>query len=124
MIPSQFWYAYKLDNEFDDSDANPITFIDGKIDDLLDYSFYVQTLQVDSDSEVEVFEESITEVMYRIEGISHFTLENFYTFDYLNDNADLTDDSMTELNTEWYTTISGYNTVLREQLNLNDAKLV
>ena len=75
MIPSQFWYAYKLDNEFDDSDANPITFIDGKIDDLLDYSFYVQTLQVDSDSEVEVFEESITEVMYRIEGISHFTLE-------------------------------------------------
>ena len=80
-------------------------------------------MQVDSETEAETFEDSITEVMYRIEGISHFTIEKFYTFEYLNDNADLTDYSLTELNTEWYSTITSYNTLLLDQLNLNYVKL-
>ena len=39
--------------------------------------------------------------MYRIEGISHFSIDNFYTFDYLTNEALLFDYSYEKILTKW-----------------------
>ena len=54
-------------------------------------------MPVSSSSEASDFEDSMTDIMYRIEGISHFTIENFYTFDYMSQDADLASSTETEL---------------------------
>ena len=78
-------------------------------------------MQVNSKGEVSDFEDGITEVMYRIEGISHFTITNFYTFNYLNYNSDEIDSDPTDdqLIAQWYGTFTGYNSVLLDQLSLS-----
>ena len=111
VLPNQFWYASTLIHEFKQlhrdqngsgdmpatglettaasvNMSDPKVFIDAKVTDLLTYSTEVQAMDISEDSsEVAEFEVAITEVMHRIEGISHFTIDNFYTFDYLNDYA-------------------------------------
>ena len=42
-------------------------------------------MTVGSEDDADNFEDAVIEVMYRVEGISHFAIENFYTFDYLSD---------------------------------------
>ena len=111
VLPNQFWYAYTLTHEFklnrqqeerqqqvgsngfkgDEEEvvnmADPRVFIDAKIAELLAYSREVQAMDLTdepSESKMADFLEGVTEVMYRIEGISHFTIDNFYTFDYLD----------------------------------------
>ena len=64
--------------------ADPIIFIDTEIEALLTYSEEVQAMDVGTlGDNTKEFEDAITDVMYRIEGVSHFMIENFYTFDYL-----------------------------------------
>ncbi len=48
-------------------------------------------MRVDTSSERADFETQVTDIMYRIEGISHFSIDNFYTFDYLTNEALLFD---------------------------------
>ena len=48
----------------------------------------MQAMGVQSEEEAAAFVEAVTEVMHRVEGISHFTIENFYTFDYLQSVAE------------------------------------
>ena len=134
VLPNQFWYAYTLIHEFKQhvhnngtgssmpvigSDAaslnmsDPKVFIDTKIADLLTYSAEVQAMDIGEDSSKMVeFEEAITEVMYRIEGISHFTIDNFYTFDYLNDYAHKSTPSLQKLTEQWHTTFAEYDATL------------
>jgi len=66
-------------------------------------------MPVSSSSERSDFEDTMTDVMYRIEGISHFTIENFYTFEYMSTDANLEQSSETELLNYWYDTFVGYN---------------
>ena len=66
-------------------------------------------MPVSSSSERSDFEDTMTDVMYRIEGISHFTIENFYTFEYMSTDTNLEQSSETELLNYWYDTFVGYN---------------
>ena len=66
-------------------------------------------MSVASKKEADDFEESMTEIMYRIEGISHFVIENCYTFQYINDNANLKDATEQDILNYWYNTFTGYN---------------
>ena len=50
--------------------------------------------------------------MYRVEGISHFAIENFYTFDYLSSYDTTEKPTLDELTNKWYTTFTNYNTIL------------
>ena len=43
-------------------------------------------MAVSTSDEVDDFEDSMTDIMYRIEGISHFAIEHFYTFEYMKDD--------------------------------------
>ena len=82
-------------------------FIDSKLDSLFTFSAEVQDMNVqEMGTDTSEFEDSITDVMYRIEGISHFTIENFYTFDYLTSYSELYQPSEEDLITHWHTTIS------------------
>lgn len=104
--------------------ADPKVFIEQKIAALQSYSADVQAMDVSEDSlMLSEFKEAITEVMYRIEGISHFTIENFYTFDYLNDKALAEKPSFESLTEEWHSTFAGYDAILLKQLKINQAKL-
>lgn len=104
--------------------SDPKVFIDAKIADLLTLSAEVQAMDVSEDSsKVAEFEEAITEVMYRIEGISHFTIDNFYTFDYLNDYAQKSTPSFEKLTEQWHTTFAEYDATLLKQLTLSQAKI-
>lgn len=55
------------------------------------------------------FSDNMTEIMYRIEGISHFTIEQFYGYDYLKQYSDESDPTLDTLVDTWYSTITGYN---------------
>jgi len=70
-------------------------------------------MSVNSDDDANDFEEAITEIMYRIEGISHFTIEQFYTFDYLNSYVTLYNPTFDVTLNQWYTTFIGYNTQMQ-----------
>ena len=66
-------------------------FINTKLADLtiLNYdveTIYTQSLDVSNDvaHELELFSSTMTDVMYRVEGIEHFMIQNLYSFDYLN----------------------------------------
>ena len=61
--------------------------------------------------------------MYRIEGISHFTIDNFYSFDYLNDYAQRQTPSFEKLTEQWHTTFAEYDALLLKQLILSQAKI-
>jgi len=52
--------------------------------------------------------------MHKIEGISHFSIEHFYTFDYLEDYNELLDPSYPALISHWHDTLNGYNSLMRE----------
>ena len=69
-------------------------------------------LAVSSDDGAEDFEETMTDIMYRIEGISHFAIEHFYTFDYMSEDQNLIDSTEQELLNYWYATFTGYNKML------------
>ena len=73
-------------------------------------------MAVSTEPEAEDFEDSMTDIMYRIEGISHFTIEHFYTFEYMNDDQNLADSTEQELLDYWYETFTGYNKKLLSQL--------
>ena len=61
--------------------------------------------------------------MYRIEGISHFTIDNFYTFDYLDGYAQSWKPSYEQLTEQWHTTFAEYDALLLKQILLSQAKI-
>ena len=73
-------------------------------------------MAVSSKPDASDFEESMTDIMYRIEGISHFVIENFYTFEYINDNENLVNASEQEVLNYWYSTFINYNDNMLAQL--------
>ena len=80
-------------------------FINSKIVDLQALQAQTQLNSVGADT----FEDNMTEIMYRIEGISHFTIEQFYTFNYLKPYTEENDPTLDSLMDTWYGTITGYN---------------
>ena len=80
-------------------------------------------MTVGSEDDVDDFEDAVIEVMYRVEGISHFAIENFYTFDYLSDYDTSEQPTLDELTNKWYTTFTNYNAVLLEQLKESQTKV-
>ena len=54
--------------------------------------------------------------MQRIEGIFHFTVEHFYSFEYLNEHEELFSPSLNELISYWYLTLTDYNFELMRYL--------
>ena len=80
---------------------NPTYFTDSKIAELEARQEVLQLMRVDSSSERADFEAQATDIMYRIEGISHFSIDNFYTFDYLTNEALLFDYSYEKILTKW-----------------------
>ena len=80
-------------------------------------------MTVGSEDDVDNFEDAVIEVMYRVEGISHFAIENFYTFDYLSDYATSAEPTLDELTSKWYTTFTHYNSILLEQLKVTQTKV-
>ena len=126
VLPKQFWYAKELNTEFSQyqDEGGPLSesqnFIDTKIEDLILLSNEAAVMPVSSTSEVNDFEDSMTDIMYRIEGISHFTIENFYSFQYMNEETGLFDDATeTELVNHWFATFTGYNLYMLQQLTLS-----
>ena len=73
-------------------------------------------MAVSTSDEAEDFEDSMTDIMYRIEGISHFAIEHFYTFEYMKDDQNLVDSTEQELLNYWFETFTGYNKKLLSQL--------
>ena len=80
-------------------------------------------MTVGSEDDVDDFEDAVIEVMYRVEGISHFAIENFYTFDYLSDYDTSEQPTLDELTNKWYTTFTNYNSILLEQLKVSQTKV-
>ena len=80
-------------------------------------------MTVGSEDDVDNFEDAVIEVMYRVEGISHFAIENFYTFNYLSDYDTTAQPTLNELTSKWYTTFANYNSVLLEQLKVSQKKV-
>lgn len=74
-------------------------------------------MSVDTSVERSEFESQVTDIMYRIEGISHFSIENFYTFDYLTKQALLFDYTYEQAIDTWHDTFTGYNAILLDQLS-------
>ena len=122
VLPNQFWYAKELDTDFNFYQAegvglsDPIYFIDTKIENLQTLSTEAQGMAVSTSDEVDDFEDSMTDIMYRIEGISHFAIEHFYTFEYMKDDQNLVDSTEQELLDYWYETFTGYNKKMLSQL--------
>ena len=90
------------------------------------YSEEVRAMDVSEDSsddKLAEFREGIIEVMYRIEGISHFTIDNFYTFDYLDGYAKRWKPSFDQLTEQWHTTFAEYDALLLKQILLSQAKI-
>jgi len=71
-------------------------------------------MSVDSSNDADNLEDAITDIMYRIEGISHFIIEQFYTFDYLQSYVTLNNPTVDAIINEWYTTFIGYNSQMQE----------
>ena len=80
-------------------------------------------MTVGSEDDADNFEDAVIEVMYRVEGISHFAIENFYTFDYLSDYDASEQPTLDELTSKWYTTFTNYNAILLEQLKVSQTKV-
>jgi len=51
--------------------------------------------------------------MHQIEGISHFTINELYTFSYLSSYVTQMDPTYTQLISQWYDVFVGYNTNLQ-----------
>lgn len=73
--------------------------------DLKVYQEEMQDMKVSSSEELAEFEEAVTDVMYRIEGVSHFTIDHFFNFDYLRNYEQLLSPSIDMLIDQWYTTL-------------------
>ena len=80
-------------------------------------------MTVGSEDDADNFEDAVIEVMYRVEGISHFAIENFYTFDYLSDYDTTDHPTLNELTSKWYTTFTNYNSILLAQLKVSQKKV-
>ena len=80
-------------------------------------------MTVGSEDDVDNFEDAVIEVMYRVEGISHFAIENFYTFDYLSSYDTSEQPTLNELTSKWYSTFTNYNSILLEQLKVSQTKV-
>lgn len=141
VLPNQFWYAYELSKDFTDlqakygsamttsseSLANPQIFADNKIEDLVELIEGIQTSPMNTKGDRNDFEDDITRVLHHIEGVSHFTINQFYTFSYLNYDSEISESATIQtydsLIDEWYSIFTGYNAVLLDQLALTSTKI-
>lgn len=123
VLPHQFWYAATMEKEYEDLYAaglsklnkrDPIYFIDGKINALSIEQGALLAMEVTSDEDEVVFEQSIAEILHRVEDISHFSVEHFYSFNYLESYNELLDPSYPDLINHWHDTFNNYNSLMRE----------
>ena len=123
VYPHQYFYAAELDNDYEDlyasglsklNQRDPKYFIDTKIEDLSKQLGSLLVLDVANSDDEAVFEESISDILHRVEGISYFTIKNFYSFEYLESYNELLDPTYTDLIKNWYDTFNQYNSLMRE----------
>ena len=80
-------------------------------------------MSINSSEDADDFEAALTEIMYRIEGIAHFTIDQFYNFDYLSPFVSLYNPSVDTTVNEWFSVFRGYNNQMIEQLVLCQTKI-
>ena len=74
-------------------------------------------MSINSSEDADDFEAALTEIMYRIEGIAHFTIDQFYNFDYLSPFVSLYNPSVDTTVNEWFSVFRGYNNQMIELYN-------
>jgi hypothetical protein len=80
-------------------------------------------MSINSSEDADDFEDAMTEIMYRIEGIAHFAIDQFYRFDYLGPFVTLYNPTVDTTINEWYSVFRGYNNQMIEQLSLCQSKI-
>jgi len=70
-------------------------------------------MSVISDDDVSSFDDNLSDILHRIEGISHFTIDKFYSFDYLNSYAVQNDPTYVQLISHWHDVMNGYNSAIQ-----------
>ena len=55
--------------------------------------------------------DTLTDIMYRIEGIEHFAIANLYSFEYFNDEQIVSQDSLSlnEIISQWFSNLREVN---------------
>ena len=61
--------------------------------------------------------ETMTDIMYQIEGIGHFVIDNLFHFEYLNQQSGLNQASLATIADQWYTTLRQFNAQLLQELS-------
>ena len=106
VIPNQLWFFDTLPTEYERIQAegiatvsiqDPMYFIDTKILELSAMQGHLFGMQVTTKEDESHFQDAVENVVHRIEGISHFSIEQLYSFSYLKNYEDLfnpTDDQL------------------------------
>ena len=69
------------------------------------------------------FADNISDVLHRIEGITHFNIAHLYTFDYFTDHNSHFNPSYGELIDEWYRTFYSSTTNMRLEVQKSADKV-
>mmetsp|Transcript_10934 Transcript_10934/g.14751 ORF Transcript_10934/g.14751 Transcript_10934/m.14751 type:complete len:127 (-) Transcript_10934:790-1170(-) len=80
-------------------------------------------MQVETEDEESRFKDALSEVLHEIEGISHFNIEHFYGFDYLQNYVNLFNPTDEELIGVWNENFQGFNSKMKEQLQRSSDKI-
>mmetsp|Transcript_19221 Transcript_19221/g.23784 ORF Transcript_19221/g.23784 Transcript_19221/m.23784 type:complete len:127 (+) Transcript_19221:1483-1863(+) len=80
-------------------------------------------MQVETEDEESRFKDALSEVLHEIEGISHFNIEHFYAFDYLQNYVNLFNPTDEELIGVWNENFQGFNSKMKEQLQRSSDKI-
>ena len=81
------------------------------------------SMKVQNNKDEREFEEKLTEILHKIEGISHFSIENLYPFGYLQNYEDLFNPTDQALIDQWHVNFQSVNSKMREQLQRSSSKI-
>ena len=112
VIPNQFWYAHQLGKDYASLPPevqDPIVFTIEKLAELDVQSKAAAELPLSTYQGQKEFDGAITDVMYRVEGISHFTIDHFTSFDYLAPYEEQYDPTLESLLDAWFSSLTDYN---------------
>ena len=71
-------------------------------------------MSVANNDDEDNFEDTLSDILHRIDGISHFVIAHFYTFTYLDSYVSTEDPTYSELIAHWHDVFNGYNTNLQK----------
>lgn len=80
-------------------------------------------MSVRTRQEGEIFASEVTEMMHRIEDLSHFALDRFFSFEYLQHYVTLLNPTYEELIGQWHTTLTSHTSILTQQTAITLLKI-